>query len=528
MQARHPDMIPVRPLSLSQEETRWVESREKLRVAYTADWPPFSFVTASGEEQGIDIEMVRRFGQAVGLEIEFVTADTWETIYQMGVDGRIDVITGMAATPERRRHFEFTRPYLSFPVAIIRQEHRPLVLSLDGLKDNVFALPEQYVTTLQFQQDYPDHSVVLTASSTESLQKVSRGEADATLENMAVATHIIRSEGFTNLQISGVSDYRFDLCLGIPRGNPVLTSLLNRYLEEMNQDEIQHILSHWVPVQVEDWIIWENVWPRFRQVALMVLAVILVILIWNVRLSREVRARIEAQNQLEEMINKRGEMLTWIAHDLRSPLGAIQLYLDQVRLDAGRQGKKPDETVDLVYGSVSQINHLADRLRQLQDAETGQLEIRTEPVHLSQLFERRIETHQLYANQKQIKVLSELPEDDLTLHSDPDIVAQILDNLLTNAIKFSPPGKTVRLKGSRSGHQVRIDVEDEGVGIPEDEISRVFEPYARISSQPTAGESSTGLGLIIVKALVGRLGGTAEVESTLARGSLFTVELPDR
>lgn len=520
---------PAVRLVLSEAEAQWVETNGSLRVGYTPDWPPFSFRGGDGQPEGIDIEIMRRFGEATGLDIEFVTADNWEAIYEMGVAGSVDLITGMSATPERRQYFSFSHSYLSFPVAIIIPEGDPFVLTLNGMEGRTFALPGKYVTTEQFLRDCPQHEVVLTSSSTESLLLVSRGEADATLENMVAASHIIRSEGLSNLKIGGVSDYRFDLRFGVVNGRDELLTLLNRFLHEMEPKFTQQILSDWVPVQAEEWVVWENVWPVLKQIILIGLAILIVILIWNVRLTREVRARVEAQRKLEQMIEKRGQMLAWIAHDLKSPLSAIQLYLDQARLGLRGEGKEAEEDIELVKGSVNQIDHLASRLQQLQDAESGLKNFKPEPVSLAELFRRVTETHQLTASQKQIRIVSELPgTDEVHFRSDRETVTQILDNLLTNALKFSPRETTVRLKGSRSGETIRIQVEDEGVGIPEDEVSHVFEPYSRISSQPTAGESSTGLGLIIVRALVHALGGTVTVESRVGKGSVFTVEIPDR
>ena len=109
---------------------------------------------------------------------------------------------------------------------------------------------------------------------------------------------------------------------------------------------------------------------------------------------------------------------------------------------------------------------------------------------------------------------------------DPVRIGQVLDNLLTNAIKFSEPGDEVTVRVDRRDELVVIEVADQGVGIPADEIGHLFQPFGRTSARPTGGESSTGLGLAISQRIVAAHRGRIEVESALGAGTTFRVVIP--
>jgi signal transduction histidine kinase len=111
---------------------------------------------------------------------------------------------------------------------------------------------------------------------------------------------------------------------------------------------------------------------------------------------------------------------------------------------------------------------------------------------------------------------------------DRQILGQILDNLVSNAVKFSPRGKTIHVRVDRRQGRVRLEVRDEGPGLTEQDRERLFKRFARLSARPTGGEGSTGLGLSIVAKLAELLGARITCESEPGKGATFTLELPER
>jgi signal transduction histidine kinase len=129
------------------------------------------------------------------------------------------------------------------------------------------------------------------------------------------------------------------------------------------------------------------------------------------------------------------------------------------------------------------------------------------------------------AEKKNIRLHYEKPNKEVYLLSDKQMVHRICENLLSNAIKFSPTGKNVWVSVSEDGDAVQIKVKDEGIGISAEDLPHLFSRYSELSSKPTEGEASTGLGLSIVKRIVEELNGRILCESEPGKGSLFTVIL---
>ena len=147
-------------------------------------------------------------------------------------------------------------------------------------------------------------------------------------------------------------------------------------------------------------------------------------------------------------------------------------------------------------------------------------------LNLSAFLEDMVSAYELQARQKEIEIIYENETGGTQFMCDRYMLRRICENLLSNAIKFSPRGKKVRLNLRETDKHVIISVSDEGVGISPEDIPYLFSKYGKISSMPTEGEYSTGLGLSIVKRLVDELNGKIFCESKLDTGSTFTVSLP--
>ena len=155
------------------------------------------------------------------------------------------------------------------------------------------------------------------------------------------------------------------------------------------------------------------------------------------------------------------------------------------------------------------------------------LSIKTESISLKDAASRAVQQHWEAAKRKQLVFQLTLEGDGPLVQADPAALNQVLDNLLSNAIKFSPPGKHIHVTVCSPGSQhVECQVQDEGPGFTENDKTRMYHRYARLSARPTGGEPSTGLGLSIVKKLVLAMRGGLTCESTPGQGATFTFHLP--
>jgi signal transduction histidine kinase len=225
----------------------------------------------------------------------------------------------------------------------------------------------------------------------------------------------------------------------------------------------------------------------------------------------------------------KSEILGKVAHDLKNPLGVItgrtEMMADFLEVEP--------VSADKVRSQVQHIRQSAERLIGMVDtlladamADALNISIRREPIDVTALVNEVIEASRPLLDRKQQRIEVETLE-NLAVSGDPDRLREAIDNLVSNAIKYSPIGGRIRMSVGRSGEDTVIRVSDNGPGLSPEDMSRLFGRFQRLSAKPTAGESSTGLGLSIVKRIVELHGGQITAESLgPGSGTTFTIALP--
>jgi signal transduction histidine kinase/ActR/RegA family two-component response regulator len=240
---------------------------------------------------------------------------------------------------------------------------------------------------------------------------------------------------------------------------------------------------------------------------------------------REMRQK---NKDLEQLNEQKNQFLGMAAHDLRNPLNALLTYsnflYDEV---AEKLSIEQAEFIVHMQESSKCMLKLVTDLLDISQIEAGRLDLNLEAVNLQSIVERNVSLNRLLADQKGIAVeckTAEMP----SMMVDAQKLEQVLNNLITNAIKFSYPDSCIEVELLEGGDRALILVRDSGQGIPESEQENMFKPFQRTSVKSTAGEKSTGLGLMIVRKIVEGHGGKIWVESTVGKGSTFYVSLPIR
>jgi signal transduction histidine kinase len=245
----------------------------------------------------------------------------------------------------------------------------------------------------------------------------------------------------------------------------------------------------------------------------------------NVQSRDEVGELAAAFNQMSADLARadqaRRQMTADIAHELRNPLTVIGGYLDAMR--AG--DLKPTlARLDAVYEEIQHLEHLVDDLRTLSLADAGALALNRQPLAPRELLNRIAARYAQQAEQKNIaltvQAAAELPE----IQADEARMMQVFSNLVSNALRHTPPQGQVRLSADAAGNKIHFAVADTGAGIPAEDLGRVFERFYR-GDQSRYGNGELGLGLAIAKAFVEAHGGKIWAESAPGSGATFVVEL---
>jgi signal transduction histidine kinase len=210
---------------------------------------------------------------------------------------------------------------------------------------------------------------------------------------------------------------------------------------------------------------------------------------------------------------------------LSSPFSSIGMWCQLLEADLDKLTPDQQKAVQRIKASTQKGETLIRTILDVEKAETNKHMVQLENFNLSLFVESVVEDFRPSASGKNINLHCETPGNHVYVVSDKQLVARICENLLSNALKYTPPGKNVWISLSDEQDAVNIKVKDEGVGIEPSEMPYLFSKYSNISSLPTSGEASTGLGLSIVKRIVQELNGSIFCESEPGKGSLFTIIL---
>lgn len=236
---------------------------------------------------------------------------------------------------------------------------------------------------------------------------------------------------------------------------------------------------------------------------------------------------VRANKELNEANQRLNELLYVAAHDLKSPLTSMIFSLELLQGKSPRlAGVKQKRFLRQLSGMARHMRDIVIDVLEARRVESDGLQLQFEPLNLGLKARIVLRFHREEARAKDIDLKLTAPRSVPHALGDRNSVLVVLDNLVSNAIKYSPRGSSVRIRVRKKDAMIRIEVEDDGPGITPEEMPKLFGRFSRLSTEPTAGEHSTGLGLYIVKNLVTHMHGRVWAESEPGQGARFVVELP--
>jgi signal transduction histidine kinase len=251
----------------------------------------------------------------------------------------------------------------------------------------------------------------------------------------------------------------------------------------------------------------------------------------KVRASGELKALADSYNAMAEKIENfdqsRSQFVQNASHELKTPLATMKILLENLIY-------QPDMPQELRAEFMQDMNHEIDRLSgiitdllTLTQMDTRKSALKLEAVDLSALCEETLHALEPAADKAKLTLQAQIAE-DITLKGDESKLSQVVYNLIDNAIKYTPEGGAVTVTLAADSRNVSLRVQDNGIGIPEEDIAHIFDRFYRVDKARSRATGGTGLGLSIVRQMVQLHGGDIQVESTANQGSVFTVTLPIR
>jgi len=237
--------------------------------------------------------------------------------------------------------------------------------------------------------------------------------------------------------------------------------------------------------------------------------------------ARLVEALRQAYERLGELDKLKSDFIAIASHELRTPLSLILLYAAVVGETAGPQ-------MDVVLRAALRLKHIIETMLNLRYLETGQMMLVPVSFDLRAEVQKVCDAYEIIAEANELVLETDLPDEEVTVQADEEKVRVVLDNLISNAVRFTPAGGRVQVALRSRGEEVEISVADTGVGISPQELEQIFDRFYQVEDHMTREHGGMGLGLSIVKGLVELHGGRVRVESVPDQGSRFVVVLPVR
>jgi len=259
-----------------------------------------------------------------------------------------------------------------------------------------------------------------------------------------------------------------------------------------------------------------------------ILLIIIILLIsYAYWIKGKMASKFEKKNeQLKKLNNDKNMFMRMAAHDLKNPLSSITGLAELIKIEDPSNRSEIMDYVNNILIVSFRMNEIIKNLLNVEAIESGQEIIRPRPVELQPCLKKVMNQYELRAREKQIQLHCEMPGEELKVMADESAIDGVLENLISNAIKYSPKNKNIWIKAYSENGTAAIEIQDEGPGLTAEDKQDLFKKFKTLSAEPTGGEHSNGLGLYIVKNMIERMDGSIECKSEYGNGATFIVNLP--
>jgi PAS domain S-box-containing protein len=231
---------------LSEDQRLWLSRHPVIRVAPDPSFPPIEWIDSTGHFRGIASDYVALMERRLGVRFQLVHCESWDEVLEKARNRDVDMLSAAAQSPRREKYLLFSRPHIEFPAVIISRRNVTGNLTLEKLAGMRVAVVSGYVWEEFITRDYPDMKLDLVPDIQTGLRKVAFGLADATLENLASATHYLEQEGITNLRVAGETEYISRLSFAVRSDWPQLHAILDKAVRSISDEERTKIRDTWI------------------------------------------------------------------------------------------------------------------------------------------------------------------------------------------------------------------------------------------------------------------------------------------
>ena len=283
--------------NLTASEREWLSEHPVIRFGVDNNWSPLEFVDDAGHYTGIAAEFIALIEKRLGIKLEIEKSKPWAEVVKAVENGELDAFSLVTETPQRKTYLKFTDTYLSFPYVIVTLDDAPFIDGVGGLMDKTVAVVRNYAIHDLLQGNHAGLNLHLAANVQAGLDAVITGKAYAFIGNLAVVTQVLRDAGITNLKVSGQTRYRSNLAMAFRNELAPAVAIFNKALASITPVERDRIYGRWVRVEFDTKVEATTIFV----VILVGAAIVLLLLLWNRGLKREIAKRLIVERDLKSV-----------------------------------------------------------------------------------------------------------------------------------------------------------------------------------------------------------------------------------
>ena len=539
--------------SFSLIEKEWLENNKSITVGFLKDYLPYSDVDNNGNVTGIVKDIVPRIMRDLHLddmEISFKGFDSYSEMTKAVADGKIDVafpVGGGLFYSEENGMYQSNPVVSSAMQLIFRGDYSENTTAKFAVNENNM-MQYYYIKT-----NFPESETVMYGSIDECLKAVKNGEATCTTLNGLRANGVLKNSDYSGLSMQQMShgDTR---CFGVRIGNEGLLKVLNHGINIVGEDYAMSLSYKYTEglykYTLTD-MLRDNMGIFIGLIALIAAMIIFFLVRESMQTKAQVKQKENARLTLEQKNRELAEnkealtkalesaesanraktsFLNSMSHDIRTPMNAIVGFTKLAEKNV-EDSEAVSDYLDKISISSAHLLSLINDVLDMSRIESGKVTIEEENMSLTELIDGLTMIVRESAGEKNQKFTVEMDITHKNVMADKLRLSQVLLNILSNAVKYTPEGGEINLTlTERPGAEDELadyefKIKDNGIGMSDEFRDTIFEAFTREQTSTVSGIQGTGLGMAITKNIVDLMGGTISVESSLGKGSEFTVDL---
>ncbi len=555
-------------IKLSEEELAYRDRLGEITIGCPIQNCPLLYQNEeTGQLDGITIDVLDMISEITGITFRYQALPSGSITYQDLERLRIDMVAGVELN-EINKHssgITMTDAYLHAEKVfvckkgVVFQPDSKMVIAVDSGSQTL----EKVI-----RQQYPMFEILFCNSTEEALSALLSGKADAVLQNQYTMERILSKPIYENLQIVAAATIGDSQCLAclvpvskdkesiISNDISLLISIINKGIACLDEEQVSFHIIKETAENAYQFTIWDTMY-RYRFVLAFLfisLLLILILLRKNHNLHLKHAEQLAAQQRAKELADINAQMkeqqlllmdslkhaeegeraktsfLFNMSHDIRTPMNAILGFTEIAQRNMGDTAKLAD-CIEKIQASGKHLLHLINNVLDMAKIENGDVALTDDCCNLEECIEKVRDVLQTEIDKKHLLFQIDTSAiKDKWVYCDNIRINQILFNLINNAVKFSKPDGSILITLSQNTHDIReyatykLSVKDNGIGMPSEFLSHIFEPFEREHTSTMSQKQGIGLGLSITKNLVDLMGGTIEVFSEPDKGTEFVVQ----